>query len=62
MKENLFVFRQKEDHLITTEFNHYGTKSINKGSYRIPSPTILVPEEFFRSSKLITTTNKNRNL
>ena len=43
------------------EPNNNDSKSIIKSSYRIPSPTILLPGEFVTVSKTITTSNTIMN-
>ncbi|CAF4667772.1 unnamed protein product [Rotaria sp. Silwood1] len=59
---NLTLIEQKEipfyiDNSVNIEPNHNDSKSIIKNSYRIPSPTILLPGEFSTSSKTITNSN-----
>ncbi|CAF0810176.1 unnamed protein product [Rotaria sordida] len=59
---NLTLIEQKNipfyiDNSVNIEPNHNDSKSIIKSSYRIPSPTILLPEEFSTSSKTITNSN-----
>ncbi|CAF4735823.1 unnamed protein product, partial [Rotaria socialis] len=50
------------DNLMNIDSNNNDSKSIIKrSSYRIPSPTILLPGEFVTASKTITTSNTTMN-
>ncbi|CAF3388758.1 unnamed protein product [Rotaria socialis] len=64
---DLPLIEQKEipfylDNLMNIDSNNNDSKSIIKrSSYRIPSPTILLPGEFVTASKTITTSNTTMN-